>query len=86
MINIDYLELYNGDAIITNKTCHSYKDLVLRIKHYEKILYEFTNKKIAVVGDFDFESISLLIAFRNTDNIFIPIVYSTEDELSKKIN
>jgi acyl-coenzyme A synthetase/AMP-(fatty) acid ligase len=85
MINLDYLELYTGDAIITNKTCHSYKDLVLRINYYEIILHDFINKKIAVVGDFDFESISLLLAFRNTKNVFIPIVYSTKDELSKKL-
>ena len=49
MINLDYLELYTGDAIVTNKTCHSYKDLVLRINYYEKFLQDFSNKKIAVL-------------------------------------
>jgi len=85
MINIDYIEAFTGDAIITSKSSHSFKDLVNRIFYYEAILQEFDNKKIAVVGDFNFESISLLLAFRNTNNIFIPIVYSTKDELNKKI-
>ncbi len=85
MINIDYIETFTGDAIITSKNCHSFKELANRIYHYEALLQEFGNKKIAVVGDFNFESISLLLAFRNTNNIFIPIVYSTEDELNKKI-
>ena len=85
MIKIDFLETYIGDAIITTKTCHSYKDLVQRIVHYEDILSKFSNKRIAIIGDFNFESISLFLAFRNSSNVFIPIVFSTEDELNKKI-
>ena len=53
MINIDFLEKYTGDAIITSKNSHTYKELVNRIYHYEAILKDFTNKRIAVIGDFD---------------------------------
>jgi acyl-coenzyme A synthetase/AMP-(fatty) acid ligase len=85
MINIEYLKTFTGDAIITSKSCHSYKELVDRIYHYEDILNFFSNKRIAIVGDFNFESISLLLAFRNTNNVFIPITFTTEVELNKKI-
>lgn len=85
MINIKYLESYTGDAIVSNNLRYSYEDLVERISHYEILLQKFSNKRIAVIDNFNFESISLLIAFRNTNNVFIPIVYSTNDELSKKL-
>jgi len=85
MININYLETFSGIAIITSKNSHTYKELVNRIYYYENILHDFSNKRIAVIGDFNFETISLLLAFRNTNNVFIPIVYATEDELNKKI-
>ena len=85
MININYLETFSGIAIITSKNSHTYKELVNRVYYYENILQEFSNKRIAVIGDFNFETISLLLAFRNTKNIFIPIVYATEDEFNKKI-
>jgi acyl-coenzyme A synthetase/AMP-(fatty) acid ligase len=85
MINLNFLENFQGNAIITSKASYTYKELSYRINHYEIFLNKFSNKKIAVVGDFNFESISLLLALRNTNNVFIPIVYSTEVELNKKL-
>ena len=41
--------------------------------------------RIGIVAGNSKTPISLLLAFRNTNNVFIPIVYATEDELNKKI-
>lgn len=86
MIDISYLDFYDGVAIISNDCFYSYKELNQKIKFYESILENYTKSRIAVIGDFNFETICLFIAFRNTNNIFIPIVFTTDQEVTSKTN
>jgi acyl-CoA synthetase (AMP-forming)/AMP-acid ligase II len=85
MININYLSSFNGEAIISNERIYTYNDLFNKIKIYEQLIEKFINCRIAVIGDFNFETISLLLAFRNSSNIFIPIIQTTDLEVKRKI-
>jgi acyl-CoA synthetase (AMP-forming)/AMP-acid ligase II len=85
MINIDFLEKYEGVSVIFDNKDYTYNELHFRILYYEKILKDYSNCNIAVVGDFNFETISLFLAFRNTNNVFIPLLNIVEDEVVKKL-
>jgi acyl-coenzyme A synthetase/AMP-(fatty) acid ligase len=82
---LDFLNDYRGTSIICNDQIFSYIELNLRIKFYKDLLNKYTNKVIGIAAEFDFESISLLLALSTTNNIAVPLVYTTEEEFQNKI-
>ena len=82
---LDYLEKYKGTSIICNDRSFSFVELNLRIEFYKVILNKYSNKVIGIATEFDFESISLLLALSTTNNIAVPLVYTTESEFQNKI-
>lgn len=85
MITIDYLNKYEGDAVILDDLNYTFQQLYNRISYYEQLLEGYSNFTIAVISDFNFETICLLLAFRNTSNVFIPLTNTNEEETAKKI-
>jgi acyl-CoA synthetase (AMP-forming)/AMP-acid ligase II len=82
---LDYLKKYKGTSIICNDRSFSFVELNLRIEFYKVILNKYSNKVIGIATEFDFESISLLLALSTTNNIAVPLVYTTEAEFQNKI-
>ena len=82
---LEFLNNYKGDAIICNEYIYSFDEFNSRIKFYKNILNKYSYKVIAISADFDFESISLLMALSTTNNIVVPIVHSTDEEFQNKI-
>lgn len=82
---LDYLKKFKGTSIICNDRSFSFLELNLRIEFYKVILNKYSNKVIGIASDFDFESISLLLALSTTNNIAVPLVYTTEAEFQNKI-
>lgn len=85
MINIDYLKKFDGVAIIFDDISYTYKELNHKILYFEILLENYSNDRIAVISDFNFETICLFLAFRNTNNVYIPILNTTEDEVARKM-
>lgn len=84
-MKFDFLKNFKGTAIICNDQFYSFNDLYLRIIYYKNILQEYSNKVIAISSDFNFESISLLLAISETSNIAVPLLQTTDQEVSNKI-
>ena len=82
---LDYLEKYKGTSIICNDRSFSFIELNLRIQFYKAKLNKYSNIVIGIATEFDFESISLLLALSTTNNIAVPLVYTTEAEFQNKI-
>jgi acyl-coenzyme A synthetase/AMP-(fatty) acid ligase len=82
---LDYLEKYKGTSIICNDRSFSFIELNLRIEFYKVILHKYSNQVIGIVTEFNFESISLLLALSTTNNIAVPLVFTTEAEFQNKI-
>jgi acyl-CoA synthetase (AMP-forming)/AMP-acid ligase II len=82
---LEFLNLYKGTAIIYNDISYSYKELYSRIKFYKTLLNKYSNKVIAISAEFHFESISLLLAISSTNNIAVPLVQTSDEEVRNKI-
>jgi acyl-CoA synthetase (AMP-forming)/AMP-acid ligase II len=84
-MKLDYLNLFRGTAIIKNDKSYSFEELHNRIFYYKKKLELYSYSVIAIISDFDFESICLLIAISTTNNTAVPIVNTIEEEVSNKL-
>lgn len=84
-MDINYLNTFSGVAIIDDDKSYSFSNLYNRIKFYENEFKYYSNQIIAIISDFSFETISLLIALSNSNNTVVPIVFTTEDEVEKKL-
>jgi acyl-CoA synthetase (AMP-forming)/AMP-acid ligase II len=82
---LDFINKYSGTSIICNEQFHSFIELDSRIKFYKNKLSKYRNKIIGIIAQFDFESISLLLAISTSNNIAVPLVYSTDEEIQNKI-
>jgi acyl-coenzyme A synthetase/AMP-(fatty) acid ligase len=82
---LNYISKYKGTSIICNDQTFSFIELNLKIQFYKTLLAKYSNKVIGIAADFDFESISLLLAISTTNNIAVPLVYTTETEYQNKI-
>ena len=85
-MDINYLNNYTGIAILDDKNEYSYSDLYSRIKFYENKFTKYENQNIAIVSDFSFDTISLLVALSNSTNTVVPIVFTTNEEVEKKLD
>jgi acyl-CoA synthetase (AMP-forming)/AMP-acid ligase II len=86
MIDIGYFLNFKGNAIIFDNKTYTYSDIYNRVLLYEKKLELYSNSSVALISDFNFETICLFLAFRNTNNVLVPLLNTTEDEISKKIS
>jgi acyl-coenzyme A synthetase/AMP-(fatty) acid ligase len=84
-MNISYLNNYSGIAIIDDSNEYTFLDLYRKIKYYEDEFNVYTNQTIAIIADFSFETISLLMALSSSNNTIVPIVYTTDEEVEKKV-
>lgn len=84
-MNISYLNSYSGISIIDNSCEYSFSDLFAKIKYYENEFKEYNNQIIAIISDFSFETIAVLLALSNSSNSIVPIVFTTEEEVQKKL-
>lgn len=84
-MNINYLNNYSGVAILDDKKEYSYSDLYSRIRFYENKFSTLNNQNIAIVSDFSFDTIAILLALSNSTNTVVPIVFTTKDEVEKKM-
>jgi acyl-coenzyme A synthetase/AMP-(fatty) acid ligase len=82
---LDFLKNYSGTAVICNEHSYSFDELNSKISFYKERLNKYSRKVISIVSEFNFDSISLLLAISSTNNIAVPLVYTSEDELQKKI-
>jgi len=81
----NFLNNYKGIAIICKEKESSFEELYLRILFYKNKLKNYSNEIIAIKGDFDFETISLFFAISTTNNVAVPLVQTTDDEIKNKI-
>ncbi len=87
-MKIEQFKNYTGEAISDNLGSHSYSELINQIDSYKKLLSEKKLNKGEVVlieSDYNFYSISLLLALSEFPNIIIPVVKTTEDEFNSKV-
>jgi acyl-coenzyme A synthetase/AMP-(fatty) acid ligase len=82
---LDFLNTYKGTAIICNDCIYTFDELKSRINFYKTLLNKYSNKVIAIATDFNFESISLLLAISSTNNIAVPLVQTSDEEVRNKI-
>ena len=87
-MKIEQLSEYKGEAIVDRNGSFSFQELISQIDKYSKILLKEPNIKKSVVvidSDYSFYSVSLLFALLNHNCIVVPIVKTTDDEFTSKI-
>lgn len=74
------------DAIICNNKTYNYEYLLERYHHWKNFLNKKINKGnvVAVQADYNPDSITLMLALIENENIFVPFSYSNKD-VEKKI-
>ncbi|WP_271768256.1 ANL family adenylate-forming protein [Aquimarina algiphila] len=84
---IDTIRKHKGTAIIDSSGEYNYKELSNQIEKYYSLLQNkiSENDVIVVRGDYNFYTISLLLALSKYTVIIVPIVYTTEEDFSSKI-
>jgi len=72
--------IYKGDEF-------TYRNLNEKILEIESTLLKeiSSNDVVAIVGDYSFNSIALLLALYNNNNIIVPIATTVEDEIAERI-
>ena len=77
------------NALIFNEKEHNYQDLIKNIQHWK---LEIENNKIkkgdvvALFGDFSFNTISILFALIDNENIIVPLDYGHENKSKNKLD
>ena len=85
---IEILKKYTGVSIIEGIQSHEFRNLLIQIKHYrEKLLGKINDEEtIIIYSDYNFYSISLLIALYSKKINVVPIIKTTKKELADKID
>jgi acyl-coenzyme A synthetase/AMP-(fatty) acid ligase len=83
-----FVEIGDNNAIITDDKVYSYKNLYDKILELKALLQ--TNKiqkgdVVAIVSDYSFESIALLLALTENKNIIVPISSKVQASIDEKI-
>jgi acyl-coenzyme A synthetase/AMP-(fatty) acid ligase len=87
-MKIGQLSSYSGEAIIDTNGSFSFQELVLQIDIYSSLLLKNSNikKRVVVIdSDYSFYSIALLLALTEHNCIIVPIVRTTTDEFTSKV-
>ena len=87
-MKLNQFKNYEGEAIIDFLGRHQYSDLLSQIEAYKKILFKkqiMRGETIIIDSDYNFFSISLLLALSEFPNIIVPIVRTTDDEFKSKV-
>ncbi len=74
-------------AIIDDAKEYTYAELFLQIKHIEENLLPKikSTEVVAIVDDYSFYSISLLLALYKNKNIIVPIASTTQNEIKDRV-
>ncbi len=77
----------NNTALIYKGSEFTYRELSEKILEIESTLFNEISKNdmVAIVGDYSFNSIALLLALYNNNNIIVPIATTIEDEISERL-
>jgi acyl-coenzyme A synthetase/AMP-(fatty) acid ligase len=83
-----FVQIGDNNAIITDDKVYSYKNLYDKILELKALLQ--TNKiqkgdVVAIVSDYSFESIALLLALTENKNIIVPISSKVQASIDEKI-
>ncbi|RNA61089.1 long-chain fatty acid--CoA ligase [Chryseobacterium nematophagum] len=86
-MNIDQFYSYSGSSIIEADTIYSYGELANQIsQHKEKLKIKIVSGDVvAILSDYSFQSISMLLALSEFPCIIVPIVNTTSSEVQKKL-
>ena len=87
-MKIEQLSSYSGEAIIDINGSFSFQELVSQIDDYSSVLRKNPNIKqrvIVIDSDYSFYSIALLFALKEHNCIIVPIVRTTIDEYTSKV-
>ena len=85
---IDSFKIFDSKiAIIHNDKKYTYKDLADKIQEF---LNDFKDRVkegevVAILGDYSFENIALLLALYLNKNIIVPITSTKENEIKKRL-
>ena len=74
-------------AIIDNNKKYTYKDLLDKIEEYLDCLKDKVKRGevVAILGDYSFENIALLLALYLNKNIIVPITSTKESEIKERL-
>ncbi len=83
----NFKNFYSKIAIIHNDKRYTYKDLADKIQEF---LNDFKDKVkegevVAILGDYSFENIALLLALHLNKNIIVPITSIKENEIKERL-
>lgn len=84
-MKFNFLKFFTGISIISEEKSFTFLDLYNRIIHYQDILKQYDSRVIAIKGDFNFETISFLLASSTSNNVIVPIVFTNLSEFDTKI-
>lgn len=84
-MKFNFLKFFTGISIISEEKSFTFLDLYNRIIHYQDILKQYDSRVIAIKGDFNFETISFLLASSTCNNVIVPIVFTNLSEFDTKI-
>ena len=87
-MKIEQLSEYKGEAIIDINGSFSFQELISQIDKYTKFLLKELNIKKSVVvidSDYNFYSISLLFTLLDYNCIVVPVVKTTDNEFTSKV-
>ena len=93
MVTKQFYETFNNNpdknALIFNGKEYNYSDLIKNINNWK---LEIKNNKIekgetvALFGDFSFNTISILFALIDNENIIVPLDYSNKNKSENKLD
>ncbi len=86
-MNINQFNNYSGLSIIEEDTVFTYSDLADQILQYQKELTTIivSGDVVAILSDYSFQSISMLLALSEFPCIIVPIVVTTDLEVKNKL-
>ncbi len=91
MITNYFYDIFNQNldktAIVFNNKEYYFKDLIKNISKYKSLITDIPKgATVAVFGDFSFNSISILFALIDNENIIVPLDYSHKDKSEHKLD
>ena len=85
---IDIIKNYQGKCVIDLNNNYSFEDLIFQIENYKNELKNIIihNDNVAVISDYNFYSVSLIIYLSSLKINIIPLVKTTHDEINLKLD